>query len=80
MGAFLSLSLVCAGGMSNLVDRLLHNGLVTDFLILRLGLLRTGVFNLADVMIVLGTLLFVLNWRPQRNRPSGSFLNTKPKP
>jgi hypothetical protein len=52
---FLGLALMVAGGLSNLVDRLFQSGAVTDFMVLRLGPLHTGVFNLADVGIVLGT-------------------------
>jgi signal peptidase II len=51
---FIGLSLVLAGGMSNLLDRLLRHGLVTDFITIRVGPIHTGVFNAADVMIILG--------------------------
>jgi signal peptidase II len=56
--AALGLTLVAAGGASNLIDRLLR-GTVTDFLNLGVGGLRTGIFNVADVAIVLGALLVV---------------------
>jgi signal peptidase II len=39
-------------------DRLLH-GSVTDFLHLDLGLFQTGVFNFADVSIMLGMVLLL---------------------
>jgi len=48
------LALLAAGGLGNLLDRLLRGGLVTDFCILRLGPLHTGVFNIADVAILFG--------------------------
>jgi signal peptidase II len=51
---FFGLVLAWAGGISNLIDRLARNGLVTDFMVLRLGPLHTGVFNLADIVIVTG--------------------------
>lgn len=51
---FIGLSLVLAGGMSNLLDRLFRHGLVTDFITIRAGPFQTGVFNAADVMIMLG--------------------------
>ena len=54
------LALVCGGGMSNLFDRLLHNGGVTDFLCIGIGTLRTGIFNLADVYILIGS--FILGY------------------
>jgi signal peptidase II len=49
---------VTGGGLSNLLDRILHHGGVTDFVILGSGGLRTGIFNLADVAIFLGSVLF----------------------
>jgi signal peptidase II len=54
----LPLIFVTGGGMSNLLDRFLHNGGVTDFLSLGIGNFRTGIFNLADVYILIGS--FVL--------------------
>lgn len=54
----LPLSLVTGGGLSNLLDRLLHDGGVTDFVILAAGKLHTGIFNLADVYILLGSFVF----------------------
>lgn len=68
MTLVLGLTLICAGGISNLLDRLLRDGLVTDFMILRLGPLRTGIFNFADFAIVMGTLLVAFSWfRQQRS-------------
>jgi len=62
------LALIWAGGMSNLVDRFVWHGLVTDFMVVRVGPLHTGVFNLADVAIVVGVLVLVvsLHTRPRR--------------
>jgi signal peptidase II len=50
------LSLVLAGGASNLFDRVVHGGVI-DFLNLGLGSVRTGIFNIADVAICTGLLL-----------------------
>jgi signal peptidase II len=54
--ALLGLTLVWAGGSSNLVDRV-TSGSVTDFMNLGIGWLRTGIFNVADVAIMLGIAL-----------------------
>jgi signal peptidase II len=44
----------------NLIDRILYDGRVTDFLNFGIGPLRTGIFNVADVVGVIGAvLLFV---------------------
>lgn len=56
--AALGLTLVAAGGVSNLIDRLMR-GSVTDFMNVGIGSLRTGIFNVADVAIILGALLVV---------------------
>ena len=55
--AFLGLALVWAGGISNLIDRFVRHGLVTDFILLRAGPLHTGIFNVADLAIVFGLIL-----------------------
>jgi signal peptidase II len=47
-------SLVIGGGASNLIDRLLRDGRVVDFLRVGIGELRTGIFNVADAAILLG--------------------------
>jgi signal peptidase II len=47
------LGLVFAGGASNLVDRI-SRGSVIDFMNVGLGGLRTGIFNVADVAILVG--------------------------
>ncbi len=54
------LSLVAGGGIGNLLDRILHGGRVGDFLNLGIGSFRTGIFNLADLSIMLGCLLLVI--------------------
>lgn len=48
------LILIGAGGFSNWIDRLLNNGVVIDFLNVGVGIVRTGIFNLADMAITGG--------------------------
>jgi signal peptidase II len=55
-----ALGLIVGGGLANWLDRLLHDGAVTDFVSLGIGPLRTGIFNLADVGIVAGVLILLL--------------------
>ena len=54
-----AVSLVCGGGLSNLLDRVMHDGTVVDFLNLGVAGLRTGIFNPADMAITLGALLLL---------------------
>jgi len=52
-------SLFIAGGLSNWFDRV-SDDRVVDFMNVGIGWLRTGIFNVADVAIMLGAALFVL--------------------
>ena len=50
--------------MSNLVDRFARKGLVTDFILLRVGPIHTGIFNVADLAIVAGLIILAASaWR-----------------
>ncbi len=51
----LPLSWVTAGGCSNLLDRLLYEEGVVDYLSVGIGSFRTGIFNLADMYILIGS-------------------------
>jgi signal peptidase II len=51
-------TLFIAGGLSNWIDRVLH-GRVVDFMNVGVGPLRTGIFNAADVAIMLGVAIFL---------------------
>ncbi|HTV80552.1 MAG TPA: signal peptidase II [Steroidobacteraceae bacterium] len=63
----IGLTLFAAGGFSNLLDRLFHGGLVTDFLYLQAGPLHTGIFNLADLVLVAGVVCLL--WPRFQARP-----------
>lgn len=60
------LGLIAGGGLANWFDRLLHGGSVTDFLTVGWGPVRTGVFNVADVAVVLGIMVLVVFLRDPR--------------
>ena len=53
---FVSLVYVLSGGVGNLIDRVCNNGLVTDFINVGIGPIRTGVFNVADIAITFGAI------------------------
>jgi signal peptidase II len=65
--SLMALCLVFSGGISNFYDRLVNNGAVVDFLNLGFGSLRTGIFNVADMAIMLGVffLLFASTQEPE---------------
>ena len=55
--SFVCLLLILAGGIGNLIDRVVNQGLVTDFINIGLGPFRTGIFNVADIAVSLGACL-----------------------
>ena len=66
--SFTGLAMAWAGGMSNLIDRVARQGNVTDFVIIHIGPLHTGVFNAADVVILLGVATLICDlWKRQRS-------------
>jgi signal peptidase II len=69
--ALSGLALVAGGGLANWADRLLNAGAVTDFVSLGVGPLRTGIFNLADVAIMLGAALLLLPTRARSEPRDG---------
>jgi signal peptidase II len=71
LGSLIGLSLVAGGGVGNLIDRIINDGAVTDFVILGIGSLRTGIFNLADVAIVVGVVMILL-WSLGARKETGN--------
>lgn len=67
-----AMTLIVAGGIGNLIDRITQGGVVTDFLNVGLGPVRTGIFNVADMCITTGLIVFVfaetLQQRSQKRR------------
>jgi len=55
-----------------LIDRVTRQGLVTDFMVLRVGPFQTGVFNVADVMVMIGVALLAWSLWSRRNTPQPS--------
>jgi signal peptidase II len=53
------LTLFFSGAASNWIDRIVR-GSVVDFMNVGIGVIRTGIFNVADVAIMLGVGIFVL--------------------
>ena len=55
----IGLALLAAGGTGNLIDRIVNEGRVVDFVSLGLGPVRTAVFNVADVAVMAGAMLLL---------------------
>jgi signal peptidase II len=63
--SMLALSFAIGGGIGNIYDRIIY-GSVTDFLHIDLGIFQTGIFNMADVSLMVGMGLFLLQSFTQR--------------
>lgn len=60
------LTCIIGGGVGNVLDRITY-GSVTDFMHLDFGIIRTGIFNMADVSILMGTIcIFVYSLTQRR--------------
>jgi signal peptidase II len=58
-----AIALVFAGGMGNIIDRLMFDRHVSDFMNIGLGSLRTGIFNFADICVSAGAIIFLVFYR-----------------
>lgn len=67
---FAVLLLILAGGIGNLIDRVLHDGLVTDFLNVGIGPVRTGIFNVADIAVTGSAIVLLLLFREEWGTPA----------
>jgi len=66
----IALCLVLAGGVGNLIDRIFNEGRVIDFMNMGIGSLRTGIFNVADAAIAVGSFWLLIDAvkRPEKKR------------
>jgi signal peptidase II len=56
-----ALLLIFSGGIGNLIDRIVYDRHVTDFLNVGIASLRTGIFNVADMYVTTGAIIMLLN-------------------
>lgn len=62
--------LIFAGGMGNILDRIVFDRHVTDFMNIGISGLRSGIFNFADVYITAGVITLLLTTNRRSNQPS----------
>ena len=72
------LALIVGGAIGNLIDRV-RFGAVVDFLDFHVGAWHYPAFNIADMCIVIGVFLFILNWYLARRRCLDSVKSNKEK-
>ncbi|GAB5465635.1 MAG: signal peptidase II [Candidatus Kapaibacteriales bacterium] len=64
----LTISFIVGGGFGNLYDRIIY-GSVTDFMHIDFYLFETGIFNMADLSIVIGLVWFLIDSVKIRKSP-----------
>lgn len=63
----MAISLICAGAIGNLIDRIRSHRGVIDFLDVGIGDLRWPVFNIADIAVTTGAVFLALSlWREEK--------------
>ncbi|CAN5288695.1 signal peptidase II [soil metagenome] len=63
----LGIIFILGGGIGNLYDRIVH-GSVTDFLHIDFVIFQTGIFNVADMSIMAGMFMILINsWMKQKH-------------
>ena len=76
----LALSLILGGGASNMLDRIFNDGKVIDFMNMGIGSLRTGIFNMADVLIMTGMgFVLVFNFQSRKENQSPPEISGPPQ-
>ncbi len=65
-----AIALIFSGGIGNIIDRLLYDRHVADFMNVGINNFRTGIFNLADVCVTAGVIMFaVLHYKKEFHKP-----------
>jgi signal peptidase II len=62
----LAFALIFAGGIGNIIDRILHDRHVTDFMNLGIQNIRTGIFNVADICITAGVIGLFISYKNEK--------------
>ena len=58
----LSFGSIIAGGVGNIIDRLIHDRHVPDFLNVGINDVRTGIFNVADICVTAGVISLLVSY------------------
>ena len=64
---------IMGGGIGNIIDRMAY-GSVTDFLHISFGIFQTGIFNMADVSVMVGAGLILLNSFLKSHKDGSQFI------
>lgn len=69
-------SLIFAGGLGNIIDRLMFDRHVTDFMNVGIGSLRTGIFNVADMCVTAGVIILLFAY--WERKPKDEIMEKQP--
>ena len=69
-GTLVGFSLIVGGGGGNLIDRLLRDGRVGDFIMIGIGRIHSGIFNVADMFVLAGCAVLLFSPGKEKLRPS----------
>ncbi len=72
-----SFSLIIAGGMGNIIDRIMFDRHVTDFMNVGIGNIRTGIFNVADMCVTAGCICLLFAYRKPKEDEDDIAANTE---
>ena len=72
LGDTIAAAAIIGGGFGNLIDRIVREGRVTDFLYLHAGPLKTGIFNVADMAITFGVVWLLVTVKPPKKEEEES--------
>lgn len=67
----LGFSLILAGGIGNIIDRIIFDRRVTDFMIVGIQNIRSGIFNFADLYVTIGVLALIFLYNDKKVTPEG---------
>jgi len=65
-----SIALVFSGGIGNIIDRIVFDRHVTDFMNLGIGNIRTGIFNVADICVTAGVIGLLFFFNDKKEKPN----------
>ena len=63
-----SYALIISGGLGNIIDRIVYDRHVTDFMIISIYNIHTGIFNFADVCVTAGAIGLLIFYRDKRTQ------------
>lgn len=65
-------TLIVSGGFGNLIDRMMRDGVVIDFVSVGFSMIRTAVFNLADLLVFVGVFLLLIHGKGRKDHLPGT--------